>query len=196
MLFQRHNPSIRIAANIIHQGGVVAYPTEAVWGLGCAPDNEEAVHRILALKKRHVSKGLILVASSIEQFEPYLQHISDEQRTTLLESWPGPFTWLVPHHGLVPSWVSGKHDSIALRVSAHPCVRYLCDAFGGPIISTSANPQGKPAPTYAWQVERYFLHQAANYPSSAELDWIVSGSVGQRKVPSTITDLVTGQVIR
>jgi L-threonylcarbamoyladenylate synthase len=189
MLFQRYNPSILIAARMIHQGGVIAYPTEAVWGLGCLPNNEKAVHRILSLKQRDVSKGLILVASSISQFEPYLQHISSEQRETLKNAWPGPSTWLVPHHHSVPSWVSGKHGSVALRVSNHPHVRYLCDAVGGPIVSTSANPQGKPAPKQAWQVKRYFKHRS-------ELDWIVSGCVGQRAEPSTITDLVTGKVIR
>lgn len=189
MLFQQYNPSILIAARVMRQGGVIAYPTEAVWGLGCLPDNKDAVHRILSLKQRHVSKGLILVASSIAQFEPYLRHITVEQRKTLENSWPGPFTWLVPHHNTVPSWVSGKHSSIALRVSNHPHVRYLCNAVGGPIVSTSANPQGKPAPKQTWQVKRYFKNQP-------ELDWIVSGCVGQRAEPSTITDLVTGVVIR
>jgi L-threonylcarbamoyladenylate synthase len=189
MLFQRYNPSILIAARIMRQGGVIAYPTEAVWGLGCLPDNEEAVHKILALKQRHVSKGLILVASSISQFEPYLRGISSDQRQVLENAWPGPSTWLVPHHNSVPSWISGKHDSVALRVSKHPHIRYLCDAVGGPMVSTSANPQGKPAPKHTGQVKRYFKHQA-------ELDWIVCGCVGQRSEPSTITDLITGQNIR
>jgi L-threonylcarbamoyladenylate synthase len=189
MLFQRYNPSISIAARIMRQGGVIAYPTEAVWGLGCLPDNEAAVQRILSLKQRHVSKGLILVASSISQFEPYLHHLSSEQRKTLEESWPGPSTWLIPHHNSVPSWISGKYISVALRVSKHPHIRHLCDAVGGPIVSTSANPQGKPAPKQTWQVKRYFRHQK-------ELDFIVSGCVGRRAEPSTITDLVTGTVIR
>jgi L-threonylcarbamoyladenylate synthase len=189
MLFQKYNPSILIAARIIRQGGIIAYPTEAVWGLGCSPNNEAAVHRILSLKQRHVSKGLILVASSIEQFEPYLQYITPEQRTILTASWPGPFTWLVPHHNLVQPWVSGKHESVALRVSRHPHIRYLCDALGGPIVSTSANPQGKPAATQAWQVKRYFKQRS-------DLDWIVRGSVGNRATPSTITDLVTRKIIR
>ncbi|MFT7387829.1 MAG: L-threonylcarbamoyladenylate synthase [Candidatus Endobugula sp.] len=189
MLFQKYNPSIRIAARIMRQGGVIAYPTEAVWGLGCSPSNKSAVHRILSLKRRHVSKGVILVASSIEQFAPYLHHITPEQRAILSASWPGPFTWLVPHHHLVPSWVSGDHESVALRVSEHPHVRYLCDAFGGPIVSTSANTQGKPAATQAWQVKRYFNQRS-------ELDWIVRGCVGKRTAPSTITDLVTGEVVR
>lgn len=189
MLFQKYNPSILIASRIMRQGGVIAYPTEAVWGLGCAPENEAAVNRILSMKQRHVSKGLILVASSIEQFSPYLQHITPEQRKTLEASWPGAFTWLVPHHNTVPTWISGKHESVALRVSKHPHIRYLCDAFGGPIVSTSANPQGKPAAKSTWQVKRYFKN-------NANLDWIVKGSVGNNHSPSTITDLVSGKIIR
>ncbi len=189
MLFQKYNPSVTIAASVMHQGGVIAYPTEAVWGLGCDPYNESAVQSILKLKSRDVSKGLILVASSCEQFEPILARLSDEQRSILLDSWPGPFTWLVPHHNLVPPWVYGKHTSIALRVSDHPTVRYLCDAFGGPIVSTSANPQGKPAPKQAWQVQRYFNQHD-------QLDWVVKGAVGSREQASTITDLISGQVIR
>ncbi len=189
MLFQKYNPSITIGASIMHQGGVIAYPTEAVWGLGCDPNNEAAVYDILALKKRHVRKGLILVAASIEQFSPYLQRVTNAQRKQLLSSWPGPFTWLVPHHGSVPYWVCGDHASIALRVSAHPVVHYLCEQFGGPIISTSANPQGKPAAETPWQVSRYFHRQPM-------LDWMVKGQVGKNQQPSTITELESGQIIR
>lgn len=184
-----YNPSITIANNIMHRGGVIAYPTESVWGLGCDPYNEMAVQSILTLKQRDVAKGLILVAASIEQFEPYLAHLSDEQRHILSQSWPGPFTWLVPHHHTLPFWVHGNHTSVALRVSQHPIVRELCRAFGGPIISTSANPQGKPAPKQSWQVHRYFHH-------SPQLDWVVKGSVGQHAQPSTITDLISGKVLR
>jgi L-threonylcarbamoyladenylate synthase len=185
----QYNPSITIASNIMHQGGVIAYPTEAVWGLGCDPYNEQAVRNILALKQRDVAKGLIMVAASIEQFEPYLSHLNHEQRNTLLQSWPGPHTWLVPQNNTLPFWVYGNHTSVALRVSNHPVVRELCKAFGGPIISTSANPQGKPAPTQAWQVHRYFHH----FP---QLDWMVKGSVGANAQPSTITDLISGKVLR
>ncbi len=182
-------PDIMINAHIILNGGVVAYPTEAVWGLGCDPFNEEAVNAILSLKQRHVSKGLILVASSMEQFTPFLTDISDTQRQQLEDSWPGPFTWLVPNNGSIPKWVSGKHRSVALRVSNHPYVKALCDAVGGPIVSTSANPQGRPAPTHAWQVHHYFHHHRL-------LDNIAKAQVGSSTKPSTITDLESGKVIR
>lgn len=189
MFFQRSNPSIAINARIMKQGGVIAYPTEAVWGLGCDPHNEKAVNAILALKQRSVDKGLIIVASSIEQLTPYLSGLSDVHQQTLNDSWPGPYTWLVPVNDAVPSWISGRHPSVALRVSKHPYVRYLCDAFGGAIVSTSANPQGKPAPKYAWQVHRYFTNNPL-------LDHVARGSVGGNRNASTITDLLTGKVLR
>jgi L-threonylcarbamoyladenylate synthase len=189
MLFQKYNPHITIGARVMQAGGVIAYPTEAVWGLGCDPHNQSAVERILELKQRHVKKGLILVAASIEQFAPYLCHLSTTHRDTLTRSWPGPFTWLVPCNDHIPSWICGEHDSVALRVSKHPYVQHLCHAFGGPIVSTSANPQGKPAPKHSWQVHHYFQQ-------NPRLDFITKGSVGSNTHPSTITDLITGRVIR
>lgn len=189
MLYQQYKPSIAINASIMHQGGVVAYPTEAVWGLGCDPFNARAVKKILLLKQRHPAKGLILVAATIEQFAPYLTELTAEQRGLLEQSWPGPFTWLVPNNGSIPSWISGNFNSVALRVSAHPYVHDLCQAFGGPIVSTSANPQGKPAPRHRWQVFRYFN-------DNTYLDNIAKGCVGNRKQPSEIKDLITGKIIR
>jgi len=189
MLYQKNNPSINIGASIMQQGGVIAYPTEAVWGLGCDPYNSSAVGRILTLKQRKPEKGLILVAANINQFTPFLEGLSYAQIKQLEQSWPGPITWLVPNNGALPRWITGHFSSVALRVSAHPYVKYLCEAFGAPIVSTSANPQGKPAPRQRWGVSRYFMH-------ASELDYIVRGRVGNRLAPSQIKHLIGGQVIR
>ena len=110
------------ASRVLRQGGVIAYPTEAVWGLGCDPANPSALQRILELKQRYPDKGLILVAANPEQFAPLLALLSPLQRATLAGSWPGPTTWLVPHHGLVHPLVCGRFTSVALRVSGHPLV--------------------------------------------------------------------------
>ena len=128
MLDMSQHLRIKQAAAVIRLGGVIAYPTEAVWGLGCDINDQRAVERILQLKNRHVRKGLIVVAASIEQLAPYLTDISDEQRAQLQQYWPGPFTWLVKDNGQMPAWVRGQFDSIALRVSAHPVVAGLCNA--------------------------------------------------------------------
>lgn len=177
----------RLAAHILRAGGVVAYPTEGVWGLGCDPANAAAVLRLLGLKRRDPAKGLILVAADIAQFEPLLTALDAGQRRRLTACWPGPHTWLVPHGGAVPEWISGGRPSVALRVSAHPVVRDLCRAFGGPIVSTSANPSGRPAPRSALRVRRYF---------PAQLDGLLSGPLGGQRGATPIRDLITDKILR
>jgi L-threonylcarbamoyladenylate synthase len=178
---------IQLAAQIVHAGGVVAYPTEAVWGLGCNPFNETAVGRLLAFKNRPVSKGLILIADRIEVFEPLLEGITTAQRSKLAMTWPGPNTWLVPHRNLLPSWVVGEFATVAIRVTAHPVARDLCHAVGGPIVSTSANPSGKAPALNSLSVRRYF---------GGDVDCSLDGAIGNAKAPSSIRNLITGQVIR
>src|SRR5574344_2046560 len=165
---------IQHAAQLIQQGGVIAYPTEAVWGLGCDPYNEPAVRRILAIKQRPMHKGLIVIAGAIEQFAELLQDLSPTQLQQLQASWPGPNTWLVPHAQRLPHWVTGAHSTVALRVSDHPLVQQLC-ALTGPIISTSANPAGLPAATSRLRIEQYF-HQ--------QLDAVLDAPLGGYHSPS------------
>ncbi len=177
---------VQRVARVIRQGGVIAYPTEAVWGLGCDPWNEAAVDRLLALKDRPMHKGLILVAERIEQFDFLLDDLPERWIARLLETWPGPNTWLVPHQNRLPEWISGIHDSVALRVTDHPLVRELC-ALTGPLVSTSVNPAGRPSARSRLRVEQYFHGQ---------LDAVLGGYLGGRRNPSLIRDLRTGDVIR
>ncbi|WP_437879763.1 L-threonylcarbamoyladenylate synthase [Pseudomonas sp. LRF_L74] len=177
---------VQRVAKVVRDGGVIAYPTEAVWGLGCDPWNELAVDRLLALKDRPMHKGLILVADTIHQFDFLLEGLPDAWLDRLSGTWPGPNTWLVPHQNLLPEWVTGEHDSVALRVSAHPLVRDIC-ALTGPLISTSANPAGRPSARSRLRVEQYFHGQ---------LDAVLGGALGGRKSPSVIRDLVSGDVRR
>ena len=143
--------------------------------------------RLLALKSRPVEKGLILVAADEKQLEPLLRELPQQQRQTLSASWPGPSTWLLPHRGSVPRWVHGSHDTVAVRVSSHPCVSALCAAWGGPLVSTSANPAGALPAKELYQVRRYF---------GATLDYILPGRVGNARRPTGIRDLFSGQIIR
>lgn len=175
------------AVTCLRRGGVLAYPTEAVWGLGCDPFDHAAVAAILALKQRPQAKGLILVASSIAQFAPYLQGLSPQQYQQLARSWPAAITWLVPDNGYAPLAVRGDHGSVALRVSAHPLVQQLCQAWGGPIVSTSANRAGRPALRNEWQVRREF---------GRGIDCYLPGPLGGASAPSKIIDLQTGRVLR
>jgi len=176
------------AVHALAQGGVIAYPTEAVWGLGCDPFNPAAVDRLLALKKRPRHKGLILVAADLHQISPLLEGVTSTQREQLNETWPGPVTWLMPDPlHWVPQWVKGDFETIAVRVSAHPVVRDLCLAWGGPIVSTSANRAGEPALRSEWAVRRHPL---------LAVDHVVPGTTQKRAKPSEIRDLQSGRVIR
>ncbi|MFO1389192.1 L-threonylcarbamoyladenylate synthase [Cellvibrio sp.] len=181
------NPRIQFAAKQMWHGGVVAYPTEAVWGLGCNPFNEDAVMELLELKQRPVNKGLILLAADISQFEPFIYHLNDIQRQRIKNTWPGPVTWLVPNNGMAPKWITGDYTGVALRVTDHPVAAGLSRAFGAPIVSTSCNTQGRPPARTAFEVQRYF---------GGELDAITSGTVGKRTNPSEIRDLMTGDIVR
>lgn len=176
------------AAKVIRNGGVIAYPTEAVWGLGCDPWNQQAVYRILEIKQRPVEKGVILIGSSEGQFPTLLDPLSQEERGRLKASWPGPYTWLIPDpDGWTPEWVRGQFDTVAVRISAHPLVKALCEATGHPIVSTSANLAGKdPLLNYSG-VEEVF---------GALLDGIVPGETGKQKTPSKIQDLRSGELVR
>lgn len=175
------------AVRALGQGGVIACPTEAVWGLSCDPFDALAVDHLLAMKRRPQSKGLILVAADASQLDFLLHDITPDQRAALAASWPGPATWLVPHKGRVPDWISGDFSTVAVRVSAHPVVAALCAKWGGPLVSTSANHAGARPAVFAFQVHRYF---------GPDLDFLLPGALGGSATPTRITDLATGRVIR
>jgi len=178
---------LQAAVCALRRGGVIGCPTEAVWGLSCDPNNESAVAHLLALKARPVTKGLILVAASLGQIEFLLSDLTAQQRHTLSEAWPGPLTWLLPHHGRVPGWICGEHATVAVRVSDHPLVSALCAAWGGPLVSTSANRAGARPALEAFQVRRYF---------GDGLDYVLPGSLGTAGRPTSIRDLISGQFVR
>lgn len=178
---------LREAARLLHQGGILAYPTEAVFGLGCDPLNEQAVLRLLAIKQRAMSKGLILIGADMEHIQPYMQPVDKTGMQRVLDSWPGPATWLLPAAEWVPRWLTGQHDSIALRLTAHPLAAALCRAFGGAIISTSANLSKRPPARTPLQARI----RCANQP-----DMILCGPTGPLDSPTPIRDALTGHSIR
>ena len=171
------------------RGGVIAYPTEGVWGLGCDPRDEAATLRLLALKQRDVEKGLILIAADEAQLAPYIDMaaLDDAQRTAVRASWPGAHTWIVPASPAAPRWITGAHAGIAVRVSAHPLVVALCKAFAGALVSTSANRAGAPA---AQRVEQLDPHIVAG------VDALLAGETGGLARPSEIRDARSGSVLR
>jgi len=175
------------AARTIHGGGVIAYPTEAVFGLGCDPLNPDAVQNLLTLKQRPMNKGLILIAADIAQLTPFIAPLTPEAKTQLAHTWPGPHTWLLPARANTPRWIRGQHDTIAVRVTAHPVAAALCRAAGHALVSTSANPAGKTPAIDTLRVRRYF-------PNA--LDDILHGALGTETGPTPIRDLATKKLIR
>ena len=171
--------------------GVIAYPTESVFGLGCDPDCDIAIQKILDLKQRPAHKGLILIAANIEQLQSYadFSSLTTEQLDNINTTWPGPFTWIVPVQPTLSKLVSGDFNSIAVRVTQHPVVQALCLAFGKPIISTSANLSGQQACITTQQVEQMFTDNQL-------LDYIVDQPVTGLENPSQIHDAVSGKRLR
>ena len=170
-------------------GNVIAYPTEGVFGVGCDPDNEQALLNLLDVKKRPKEKGLILIAASIEQLLPYieLEQLTEEQVNTIKASWPGPVTWIVPVKTTTLPLVTGQFDSIAVRVTAHPQVKAICNAFGKPITSTSANLSGLEPCRSVAEVEAQLGNTGVV---------IFQGEVGNRTQPTEIRDAKTGNTLR
>lgn len=186
------NPSLawhaKLAARALKAGEVLAYPTESVWGLGCDPSSEAAMKRLLVLKQRPLEKGVILIASDLDQVAHLLAPLPADMRQAAEALWPGFVTCLLPDiANQVPTWIRGKHTSVAVRVSLHPSVQALCRAFGGPIVSTSCNPAGRPPARTRLEARRYF-HQS--------LRQFMAGTTLQQARPSPILDLETGQYVR
>ena len=183
---------LQLAVETLRKGDVLAYPTEAVWGLGCDPYQEQAFNKILKLKQRPIEKGVILLSENIERIEDLLAPLDQHIRKQIIESWQPlkaqqrATTWLLPVSDAIPKWIYGQHDRVAIRVTQHPLCQQLCKAADHLIVSTSANPAGLSPAISSIEVEQYFHNQVT----------ILNGSLGESPEPSRILDAVTGQIIR
>lgn len=189
-MLKRFSPAeLDAAAALLLAGGVLAYPTEAVFGLGCDPHDRLAFERLFALKQRPSTQGVLLIAADFAQVERYIDFTA-VPRAVLQQvraSWPGPHTWIFPRSAEVPAWVAGDHAGIALRVTAHEPAAALCRAFGGALVSTSANPHGQPPARDAQVVADYF---------GDALDGLLDAALGGQLSPTVIRDALTGAIIR
>ena len=182
----RQSVSYRRIAAHLRRGGLIAYPTESCYGLGCDPDNRGAVQRLLRLKRRPQHKGLILVAASYRQVARYLQPLTPDQQQQLKAAGAQAMTCLMPALNSAPRWLRGRHDTLAVRLTAHKQSAELCRGVNSALVSTSANRTGqRPARTYA-QCQRLFGRKV----------WVLPGRVGNRKTPSTISTWADGKIIR
>ena len=184
--------SVAEAAQCLKQGQVLAYPTEAVWGLGCDPFNESAFLEILRLKQRPIEKGVILLAGHISQVEHLLKNLDEDIQQQVISTWTNQAkteratTWLLPADESIPQWIKGHHPKVAVRVTNHPLCTALCNAFNGFIVSTSANPAGETSARSIQEVNQYF---------GSDLNYL-NGDLGLSQDASRILDAVTGEVIR
>ncbi len=175
------------AARVIKSGGVIAYPTESVYGLGCDPFNQEAVQKILQIKGRMQEKGLIVIASHVQQIVPLIQPMHPNDLARALKTWPGHQTWIFPKSPRVPAWISGNFETIAIRVSAHPIVKALCDKINGPLVSTSANIANQVVLNSIKDIEMQF---------GDKIDAFINAPLGKHEKPSTITVAHTLEQLR
>lgn len=178
---------IGAAAALLREGGVLAYPTEGVYGLGCDPDDRPAFEHIFAMKRRPSEQGVLLIAADFEQVRGWIGDASEAALERARAAWPGAHTFIFPRSSRVPEWIAGGHAGIALRVTAHPPAAALCRAFAGPIVSTSANRHGEAPARSAQEVEALF---------GDTLDGVLDAPLGGLERPTPITDAVSGAIIR
>lgn len=181
--------TMKTAAEVFFQGGILAYPTEAVFGLGCDPDNQSAIEKLLSIKQRSADKGLILLAANYTQLLPYIDEkaINSKQKENILSRWPNAITQVLPAKSNISPLLSGKFDSIAVRITDHEDIIALCELTNKPIVSTSANLSGEP-PAKTWQQVQTRLKHRVNH--------IIKGDTLGLDKPSTIIDGITGSVFR
>lgn len=175
------------AARVLHQGGLIAYPTEAVYGLGCLPWERRAVERLLDAKWRSWRKGFSLIAANLEQLKPLVELPTGTLAEELRLSWPGPATWVLNARPGIPFWLTGGRDTLAVRVTGHDLSRRLCETAASPLISTSANRSGRPPLRRVLHVRREF---------GTSVDYVLKGKLGGMAKPTMIRDGRTGAILR
>jgi len=176
---------VETAARVLRGGGVIAYPTEGVFGLGCLPDNLNAVQRVLDIKRRDAAKGLILIAANAAQLEGWIE-IADDRELPAVDP-QKPTTWIVPAAEKVDYLLRGANAGIAVRITTNPIARAICEAVQSPIVSTSANLSGEAIVQNQAELRRNF---------EGLVDYIVPGDCGPSSGASQISILATGEVLR
>ncbi|MCG3201162.1 MAG: Threonylcarbamoyl-AMP synthase [Gammaproteobacteria bacterium] len=177
---------LRRAARVVAAGGIIGYPTEAVFGLGCDPASRSSLGRLIALKGRGAGKGFILIAAQIAQLDPWVTFPRGEALRRILGSWPGPYTWVVPARAGVDRRLTGGRDTLAVRVIDHPVASALCRLTGA-LVSTSANRSGRPPIRDSLRLRAVF---------GKRIDMVVAGETGRLSGPTEIRDALSGRLIR
>ncbi|HUX29259.1 MAG TPA: L-threonylcarbamoyladenylate synthase [Thiobacillus sp.] len=170
----------------LRRGGIIAYPTESCYGLGCDPRNPRALQRLVRLKGRSAAKGMLLIADRFKRLKPFVRPLHAADLARMQDSWPGPVTWVAPASNTCPPLLTGGRHTIAVRVTAHPVAAQLCRSLGMALVSTSANKSGKKPAKTAAECRRIFGARVR----------VIAGRIGRRRRPSTLIDLATGNILR
>jgi L-threonylcarbamoyladenylate synthase len=170
----------------LKRGGIIAYPTESCYGLGCDPRNPRALQQLIRLKGRSAAKGLLLIADCFKRLQPFIRPLSAARLAQMKRTWPGPVTWVVPASSACSPRLTGGRPTIAIRVTAHPGAARLCRTLGMALVSTSANKSGRMPVKTAAECRRIFGTRVR----------VIDGHIGQRRRPSTLIDLATGAILR
>ena len=173
-------PEIRKAAEILRAGGLVAFPTETVYGLGADASNAKAVARLYATKGRPADHPVIVHFGSAEQAFMWARDIPQSAKKLAARFWPGPLTLILKRSALARDFVTGGQDSVGVRVPSHPIAHQLLDLFGGGVAAPSANRFGMVSPTTA-------AHVRADLGEEVEL--VLEGGPSNVGIESTIVDL-------
>ena len=177
--------SIRHAAHIIRQGGIIAYPTDTVYGLGCDPFNPNAVAQLNNIKQRKSDKQFILLASDIEQIKP-LAFITEQQQSSIMQQ-QEPTSWIAEAKPSAPVWLCSDEHTVTFRISQHSEAQHLCHTLGHAIISTSANLSKKSPAKNALELHKHFHFS---------LDKILASNQKLNAKPSKIIRLCDNHIIR
>ncbi|MDC0948698.1 L-threonylcarbamoyladenylate synthase [Gammaproteobacteria bacterium] len=175
------------AVRAVCQGGVIAYPTESCFGLGCNPRSISGLRQIIALKRRRPEKGMIVLIGDVQDLSQLCPPLDTSTLQMLSQSWPGAVSFILPARADLPSLLHGGTRCIAVRLSAFEPARRLARAAGGTLVSTSANLSSRPALRYAGEVRRLF---------GSRLDGLVVGRCGDATRPSRLIDATSGRVLR
>lgn len=178
--------TLAVAADVLSRGGLVIFPTDTLYGLAADPRNTRAIDRVFHVKGRRSGQALPLVAASLDQVERSVGHLSKLTRRLALLFWPGPLTMVVEAGQDVVPTILGKGGTVAIRVPDHAVARGLSARFGFPIVSTSANRSGHPAPSTA---------DEAIASLDDEVDLVLDGGPAPGGEPSTIVD-ARGESVR
>ncbi|WP_350561665.1 Sua5/YciO/YrdC/YwlC family protein [Psychrobacter sp. CAL346-MNA-CIBAN-0220] len=205
--------SVSQAAQWLSIGRLLVYPTESVWGIGCDPFNRDAVQQLLTIKQRPIDKGMIVVTDNPERIKPLLDRLNTAQRQAVLDSWQTlpsastqqAHTWLLPLPEQleipIPTWITGAHNSVAVRVIAHPLIQQLCAQLVSPsnpygfLVSTSGNLSGQPPALSLVQAQSYFVSKDTNDNVAEHVRYLQGDTLGYQ-LPSQIKDALTGKILR